>query len=37
VIGYRERENGFDSVEQLDEVPGFPPAFLAEVKRRLTV
>ena len=33
VIAYRERENGFDSVADLAKLPGFPPAFLAELKR----
>ncbi len=36
VIAYRERQEGFDSVDDLDTVPGFPMAFLADLKQRLT-
>ncbi|MDX6617123.1 MAG: Helix-hairpin-helix motif, partial [Solirubrobacterales bacterium] len=37
VITYREREQGFDSVDDLDVVPGMPKSFLNEVKKNLTV
>jgi DNA uptake protein ComE-like DNA-binding protein len=37
VIAYRDQRDGFDSVDDLDEVPGFPRAFLAEVKEKLTL
>jgi len=36
VIAYRDRHDGFDSVDDLDVVPGFPRAFLAELKAKLT-
>jgi competence ComEA-like helix-hairpin-helix protein len=36
VIAYRERQDGFDSVDDLDSVPGIPKTFVAEVKDRLT-
>ena len=37
VIAYRERQDGFDSTDDLDRLPGFPKAFLAEVKQRLEI
>jgi DNA uptake protein ComE-like DNA-binding protein len=37
VIAYREREGGFRSIDDLDVVPGFPKAMLAELKQTLTV
>jgi competence ComEA-like helix-hairpin-helix protein len=37
VITYREREQGFDEVDDLDVVPGMPKSFLNEVKKNLTV
>ena len=37
VISHREGEGGFGSLDELDDLPGFPRAFLAEVKRRLSV
>jgi DNA uptake protein ComE-like DNA-binding protein len=33
-LKYRD-ERGFKSVEELDQVPGFPRNFLAELKGRL--
>jgi DNA uptake protein ComE-like DNA-binding protein len=36
VIAYRDRQDGFDSIDDLDTVPGFPKAFLAELKQRLS-
>jgi competence protein ComEA len=35
VLRYRDEHGGFTSVEQLNEVPGFPRTFLAEVKHGL--
>ena len=35
VIRYREENNGFRSVDELDDVPGFPRAFLNEIKDQL--
>jgi DNA uptake protein ComE-like DNA-binding protein len=34
VLKYRE-ERGFKSVDELDQVPGFPRSFLADLKNRL--
>jgi competence ComEA-like helix-hairpin-helix protein len=36
VIAYRERQDGFDSVDDLERVPGIPKAFAAEIKDQLT-
>ncbi|MGZ5355377.1 MAG: ComEA family DNA-binding protein [Solirubrobacterales bacterium] len=36
VIAYRERQNGFDAVDDLDAVPGFPAEALARLKERLS-
>jgi O-antigen ligase/DNA uptake protein ComE-like DNA-binding protein len=35
VTAYRDQRDGFDSVDDLDQVPGFPRAFLAELKEKL--
>jgi DNA uptake protein ComE-like DNA-binding protein len=35
LLAYRERLDGFDSLEDLDRVPGFPNSFLAQIKDRL--
>jgi DNA uptake protein ComE-like DNA-binding protein len=35
VLNYREQRDGFESVDELDDLPGFPPELLAEIKRRL--
>ena len=35
VIRYRDERGGFTSVDELDEVPGFPRDFLDELKDRL--
>jgi DNA uptake protein ComE-like DNA-binding protein len=32
VIRYREENNGFTDVSELDRVPGFPKAFLTRLK-----
>ena len=37
VLDYRERLEGFDSVDDLDFVPGFSGDFLAELKRKVTL
>jgi DNA uptake protein ComE-like DNA-binding protein len=37
VITYRDDRDGFDSVDGLDEIPGFPRAFLAQLKGKLTL
>jgi hypothetical protein len=37
VLDYRERMDGFDSLDDLDRLPGFPMAFLSEIKQRLTL
>jgi DNA uptake protein ComE-like DNA-binding protein len=37
VITYRERQDGFDSVEDLASVPGMPSAFLSEVTPKLKI
>jgi DNA uptake protein ComE-like DNA-binding protein len=34
VIAYRDRSGGFSSLDQLDDVPGFPDEVRAELKRR---
>ena len=37
VIAYRERDNGYATVDDLDRVPGFSQRFLGELKQRLKV
>jgi competence protein ComEA len=37
VLAYRERLGGYNSVDDLDEVPGFPGDFLEDFKRRVSV
>jgi DNA uptake protein ComE-like DNA-binding protein len=37
VITYREREDGFESLDDLANVPGMPREFLGEVKPKLTL
>jgi tyrosine-protein kinase len=37
LIAYRERAGGFSSVDDLDDVPGFPDELRAELKERLSV
>lgn len=36
VLAHRERGGGFSSVDELDEIPGFPREFLDQVKPNLT-
>jgi competence protein ComEA len=37
VIDFRDRLGGFDSLDDLDYVPGFPKAALNDLKSRLTL
>jgi DNA uptake protein ComE-like DNA-binding protein len=37
VLAYRERVGGFDSLEDLDAIPGFPRSFLDELKSHLRI
>ncbi len=37
VLAHRERRGGYSSVDDLDDVPGFPGDVLAEFKRRVKV
>lgn len=37
IVSYRDRLQGYSSVEDLDQVPGFSKAALAELKQRVTV
>ncbi|MET0129011.1 MAG: helix-hairpin-helix domain-containing protein, partial [Solirubrobacterales bacterium] len=37
VILYRDERGGFGSIEELNEVPGFPPGLLDQVKERLVL
>ena len=37
VLAHRERSGGFSSVDELNDIPGFPRAFFEQVKQRLTV
>ena len=37
VIAYRERKDGFNSLDDLDTIPGLPRGLLDEVKENLTV
>jgi DNA uptake protein ComE-like DNA-binding protein len=34
LLAHRERLGGFESVEQLDEIPGFPREYAEDLKRR---
>ena len=36
VIAYRERQDGFGSVDDLETVPGISKKFLSEVREQLT-
>ena len=35
VIRHRDEHGGFSAVDELEQVPGFPKAFLADVKSRV--
>ena len=37
VLAYRERIGGFDTLDDLDAIPGFPRAFLDELKSHLRI
>jgi competence protein ComEA len=37
IIDYRERSQGFKSLDELDYMPGFSTAFLNGLKERLTL
>ena len=37
VLAHRERRGGYSSIDDLDEVPGFPDEVLDDFKRRVTV
>ena len=37
MITYRERQNGFESIDDLIEVPGMPEEFLTEIRNKLTL
>jgi DNA uptake protein ComE-like DNA-binding protein len=36
VVAYRDELGGYSSVQELDQVPGFPRAFLTDLKQKLT-
>jgi DNA uptake protein ComE-like DNA-binding protein len=36
VIAYRERKDGFDSIDDMDTIPGFPKDLIEEMKGKLT-
>ena len=37
LLAYRKRIGGYESVEQLDDVPGFPKVVKERLKHQLTV
>jgi hypothetical protein len=37
VLAHRERSGHFESIDELEGIPGFPAEFLAQIKARLTV
>ena len=37
MLAYRERIGGYESIEQLDDVPGFPSDVRERLKRQVTV
>jgi DNA uptake protein ComE-like DNA-binding protein len=37
VLAYRQREGGFNSLDELERIPGFPRAQLDQLRRKLTV
>ena len=37
ILDFRERLGGFDSVDDLDYVPGFPKSLLTDLKDRVTL
>jgi DNA uptake protein ComE-like DNA-binding protein len=37
VLAFRERNQGFKSLDELDAIPGFPRDFLDSIKHRLAL
>ena len=37
VLAHRERVGGFGSLDELDQIPGFPEAFLEDLKSRVSL
>ena len=37
VLAFRERNQGFKSLDELDAIPGFPRDFLDDIKQTLTL
>ena len=37
ILSYRERSGGFSSIDELENIPGFPRAFLDDLRGRLVV
>ena len=37
MLDYRERLGGFKSLDELDDIAGFPRDVLTELKRKLTI
>ena len=37
MLSYRERTGGFKSLDELDSIPGFPKAFLDELKTKISL
>jgi DNA uptake protein ComE-like DNA-binding protein len=37
LLAHRERVGRFESIEELDQIPGMPPEFLEDLKRRSTL
>jgi Helix-hairpin-helix motif len=37
VLAYRERVGGYESIDQLDDIPGFPEVVREQLKRRVSV
>jgi DNA uptake protein ComE-like DNA-binding protein len=37
VLSHRERTGGFSSLEELEQIPGFPQDFLSKLKGRLSL
>ena len=35
MVRHREENGSFESIDQLDHVPGFPKAFLTDLKTRV--
>ena len=37
VLAHRDSAGGFGSLDELDQIPGFPKTFLESIKGRLTL